>query len=108
MATEVVSRYGLFQTLDVNIPSREMNEDESVELYSELAKGSVNPSDAEAIFMLICEYARVYDDYSISFDEGDKLPFSECNVNNEHPVYTLEELPTHLKWVLYNFLVKNK
>lgn len=108
MSSEVTIRYGLFQTLDVNIPSEDLDDSENNELFSELTKGSTDPSDAEAIFMLICEYARVYDGYNISFDESSSIPYSKSYVTNEHPNYDYESMPTHLRWVLYNFLVKNK
>ena len=93
-------KYGLYQTFAASdVPKNDLSMAEKKVLHEKFS--TLVTDQAEAVFMLICEHARVNNDFDYD-PQNVVLPYSlkqdEANV-----VIDLENLPMKLRWILWRF-----
>ena len=92
--------YGLYQTLSIGCESeKKLTVAQKKSLASKLK--NTNDQKTEAIFMLICEHARLNDDF-IYDPTSIKLPYSMKKQDNDVLV-SVEDLPIPLQRILWKF-----
>ena len=91
--------YGLYQTLDKNIPRKDLTEKEKKHILKKI-KGAA-PDQLEAMFMLICEDARLHDDFEGEL-ENYELPYRGKS-QDEGVQFNLERFPRRLRWIIFRF-----
>lgn len=92
--------YGLYQTLDYDTPKKDMRSSDKKLLTKNLLK--LDDSQKEAVLLLICEHARINDDYIWNNDEN-TLPYN-LKYDKIELMFDVNELPIKLKWILNKFI----
>ncbi len=101
--------YGLYQTFappreksgesPSNLPKKDLSVKEKKILFQKLS--SLNKTQTEAVFMLICEHARQNDDFD--YDPSDlQLPYGLWK-KSKTVIFDLEKLPVQLRRILWRF-----
>lgn len=93
--------YGLYQTLNQGISSRELSDDKKRRLTRRLKKASSDQK--EAVLLLICEHARINDGYEISDQNTADLPYGLVALS-EGLEFELDKLPNALQRILKKFI----
>lgn len=92
------TQYGLYQTLSSEkFPSKDLlvkNKKDLVVVFNNL-----NQEQSEVVFMLICEHARVNDDYKYS---PENLPYG-VTFEDEKIHFDVNDLPKNLRHILWKF-----
>lgn len=104
--------YGLYQTLNVGLPSVPFTKSTTENLHARIvAMCSRNDEkEKEAMFMLICEHARLNGEFSYSSEGNNTLPYLIQLDEKSNMVFDLYNLPDQLKAVLlkYTQLIDNQ
>jgi len=88
--------YGLYQTLNVNIPRRKLTKQQKDELWDKL-KNIEEEETNEVVFMLIYEHNRVSDK-----GKDESLPY-KGKKRTKGVEFNLENFPRRLQWILFKF-----
>lgn len=91
--------YGLYQTLNQNLPDQELSSDRKRRLIRRLKK--IDDQQKEAVLLLICEHASLNDGYLYKPNEL-ILPYG-LNETERGLEFDLEKLPPQLQHILKKF-----
>lgn len=92
--------YGLYQTFSAGeMPKKNITANQRKEFVKKM--DSLNPDQTEAVFLLICEHARLNDDFVYDFEEI-KLPYRMQKSGSDIKI-DFERIPRPLKWILLKF-----
>lgn len=92
--------YNLYHTLNNNVPSKKFPATKKKTLQAKLK--TLDDTSKEAFLMLICEHARLNDDFKY-IPEKENLPYKGIQ-NDEDIVFDFKEIPNQLCWILSKFL----
>ena len=90
------SFYGLYHTLNKNLPSEKVKETQKTKLIKKVSR--LGSEEKEALIMLIYEHAKVKGDI-----ENKGLPY-EGKQKGMDVEFDLQKLPSDLFWILSKFL----
>lgn len=99
-SSETREKYSLYHTLNQNLPSKKFPVKQKKSLVSRY--GTLDEASREAFLMLICEHARIHDDYAYSPYSGN-LPYGGSQ-KGQDVIFPFEKLPHELRWILSRFL----
>lgn len=105
MSQKKVEKYGLYYTFSSNIPEEELSEKDINNLISKTS--SLSYEQKCAFFMLICEHARLNEQFQYDEEEG-ILPYS-INQEENNILIDFSKIPRELQWILFKFsnIIKN-
>ena len=90
--------FGLYQTLTAtDVSAKDLTQEQKKILTDVL--NDLNIDQETVVLLLICEHARLYDQYNSS---STSLPY-HIQRNGQNCIIDVEELPTKLKRVLWRF-----
>lgn len=92
--------YGLYQTLNNNLPEKKLTQPQQKKLLSKLY--NLDEEQTEAVFMLVVEHARLNDEFDIQDLDDAQLPYGIKKVNNNLEI-DLTSIPDPLKWIIWKF-----
>lgn len=94
------SGYGLYQTLyPLNDSEKSLTSRQVTQLKEKIE--NLTPMQKEAVFMLICEHARLSDNFI--FTSECSLPYGMVE-DKENVVFDVKQLPPKLQWILWKFI----
>lgn len=107
---KVTEQYGLYYTINKNIPSKNMTTRQLNKLKAQISEIS-DIEHKEALIHLIIEHARVHDGYVIDVEDP-TLPYGMESITKskkaKNKVYSLQidtnSLPPALLWILDKYL----
>jgi len=91
--------YSLYHTLNGKLPTTKFTSNHKKDLLKRLS--SIDETGKEAVLMLICEHARIHDQFVYS--ENLVLPYGGAQKGKD-TVFSLEKLPVDIRWILIKFL----
>ncbi len=95
-----LKNYGLYQTLDYATSKKDISSAEKKTLKKRLS--SLETHEKEAVILLICEHARIHDEYI--FDGSLlELPY-KCVSKKSEFHFSINKLPIKLRWILQKFM----
>ena len=99
MSSKIVS-YGLYQTLNKNIPRKDITSTQKTLILEKLNKLTID--QIEAVVMLVCEHGRVHNDFDYD-PENVNLPYEGVHSKNS-VTFDLKKIPIPLRWILLKFI----
>jgi len=100
MAQKKIENYGLYQTFSSNIPIEPLPDVEKEDLFKKIE--FLSHEQKCAFFMLICEHARLNDNFQYDNTEDIILPYSIKQVENNVSL-DFSKIPRELQWILSKF-----
>ena len=89
-------KYGLYQTL-ANTSERKLGKIQRKKLLDSISE--FTSDQYEAVFMLICEHARLNDGYNLDIKN---LPY-KLKIEKDDVIVNIDNLPRRLQRILFNF-----
>lgn len=99
--------FGLYQTLSAGVPETSFNKTSSEKLYARINEiiQNDNENQIESVFMLICEHARLNNEFVYSPETNtDRLPYLIQVDEKSNVIFDLNNLPDQLKHILLKYV----
>ena len=94
------NNYGLYQTLNQNIPKKDLKAAQKTYILEKII--SLSQTETEAIVMLVCEHARIQEDF-VYDSEDVTLPY-DGSFDKKTVTFDLKNMPISLRWIILRFL----
>jgi len=94
------NNYGLYQTLNQNIPKKDLKSSQKAHVLEKIT--NLSSRENEAIVMLIYEHARVHEDI-IYNPEDVTLPYGG-SFDKKTVTFDFKKMPISLRWIILKFL----
>ena len=94
------NNYGLYQTLNKNIPKQDLKAAQKTHILEKII--TLSPRETEAVVMLVCEHARIQEDF-IYDPEDIALPY-DGSFDKKTATFDLKKMPIPLRWIIWKFL----
>ena len=91
--------YSLYHTLNRDVDSKKLSLKQKKELVKEA--NNLDENGKEAFLMLVCEHARINDDYN--FLKKKVLPYNGVSKNGDI-IFEINKFPPQLCYILIKFL----
>lgn len=106
MNTKIIN-YGLYQTLNQNIPKRDLTVAQKTSILDGIESLAIE--EKEALIMLIYEHARLNDNFVYDNNQLSVMPYNG-EFSNKSINLDIKNFPIGLRWIIFKFIniIQNK